>query len=89
MAKSIYKGYLKTDKKIKTVLIEADSDREAMLLACKYLAVEAHLIELVKEAFLTCPKCSYSWSFKGFRKLYATCPQCMKQVLIADAKPAK
>jgi len=86
MAKNTYKGYLKSNRRTTTGLIESTTDQEALLQASRQLNVAPDLVDLIKGRLLTCPKCSYSWSFKGFRKLYATCPQCMKQVLIADSK---
>ena len=87
--KTLYKAYLKSDKRTSTSVISAHSDSEALAQACAELKVTADRITLVRSMMLTCPKCSYSWFFKGFRKLYATCPQCMKSVLIADSNPVK
>ena len=80
-----YKAYLKTNTKKKTS-ITADTEIYAYIIACEILKTRCDAdILLIQETPLSCPKCSYKWNFGGFRRLYATCPQCMKQILISEA----
>lgn len=30
--------------------------------------------------------CGYEWEYKGNKKVYATCPDCMKRILIEECK---
>ena len=77
-----FKAYLKSDMKIRTGLFEAVNSGAALWVGAGMLGVAEHEIMLVEERALTCPKCGYTWKFSGFRKIYATCAQCMRQIKI-------
>jgi len=34
---------------------------------------------------LTCPRCSYTWLYRGFNRFYATCPNCLRKVKVAGS----
>ena len=35
---------------------------------------------------LTCQHCDYEWSYRGYSKFYATCPNCQFKVHIKKSK---
>lgn len=80
-----YRGYLTMNPKKRTKEIEAATDSEALKQAAEMLKAECDSVMLVRATFLTCPKCAYRWKFSGRRKMFATCPQCLKQVSIKEA----
>ena len=83
---STYKCYDKNNPRTHTSAIEASSEALALLQASTILNIPQENILLVEEMMLTCPKCSYRWKSAGRRKIHATCPQCIKQILIAEAR---
>ncbi len=38
---------------------------------------------------LKCKFCTYSWEYKGTKKVQATCPDCMRKIRINDSKVKK
>ena len=81
-----FKCYNKTDPKLHTGAIKADNEFWASAWAEILLGTPQANILVVEQLLLTCPKCSYRWKSAGRRKIHATCPECMKQVRIAEAR---
>ena len=80
MKTTTFRGYLKLNPKQKTSDIEARSKEAALSIVCGILGVGANEVVVVPMVPLTCGKCGYSWQYKGVRRSYATCAQCMLQV---------
>jgi len=36
---------------------------------------------------LKCCKCGYEWTYKGYRNIHVTCPNCRLNVKVDDCKP--
>jgi Zn finger protein HypA/HybF involved in hydrogenase expression len=89
MAQGIYRVYVKENTKLRTGYLECKNRDEAYAIACKHFEDNnipfEHLV-VVKQTDLICPKCSYKWSYCGYRTIYASCPQCMSQIKIAEGK---
>jgi len=81
-----YKACSRKDRNKQTSAIKAANRTEALKIASAILKTTSDDIILIRARIISCPRCHYRWSFKGFREIYAACPQCLRQIKLKDTK---
>jgi len=78
-----YRCYMDA-KKMKLDIL-ATSKEDAQAKASAVLGCLPSSVTVDKHVIMHCSNCDYNWTYKGTRKIYATCPQCFRAIKLADS----